>query len=73
MNESSDGDAIGRILRDRALVSRVDEQNRFFELELTPGASPQELLRRLVSAGATVTTRPTAASAARRASRPAAR
>ena len=48
-------DGVGPILGDRTLVRRVDDQNRFFELELAPGASPQELLRRLVAAGAPVT------------------
>jgi ABC-2 type transport system ATP-binding protein len=52
---SSDGSggsaALSAALGDRALVSRVDDQNRFFELELAPGASPHELLRRLVEGG----------------------
>jgi ABC-2 type transport system ATP-binding protein len=42
------------ILDDRRLVSRLDDQNRFFEIELAPGADPQELLRRIVATGATV-------------------
>ncbi len=43
------------LLNDRSLVSRVDDQNRFFEIELAPGANPQELLQRVVAAGAAVT------------------
>ena len=35
-------------------MSRADDQNRFFEIELAPRADPQELLRRLVAAGANV-------------------
>ncbi|MEX2154285.1 MAG: ATP-binding cassette domain-containing protein [Gemmatimonadaceae bacterium] len=50
--ESQDG--IRAILEDRQLVARADDQNRYFEIELAPGASPQELLRRIVSSGADV-------------------
>ena len=35
-------------------MSRVDDSNRFFEIELVDGADPQELLARLVHAGAPV-------------------
>ena len=42
------------IFSDRALVARIDNQNRFFECELVPGADSQELLRRLVQAGARI-------------------
>jgi len=42
------------ILQDRRMASRVDDQNRFFEIELAPGADPQELLRRIVQSGASV-------------------
>jgi ABC-2 type transport system ATP-binding protein len=45
---------VAHVLGDRSLVHRVDDQNRYFEIELAPGASPQELLRRLVSAGAAI-------------------
>ncbi|MDQ3948714.1 MAG: ATP-binding cassette domain-containing protein [Gemmatimonadota bacterium] len=44
----------GHILRDRSLVSRVDDSGRAFELELAPGADPQRLLRQLVESGAAV-------------------
>jgi ABC-2 type transport system ATP-binding protein len=47
-------DGAARVLRDRALVARVDDSNRAYEIELTPGADPQQLLRRLVEAGAVV-------------------
>jgi ABC-2 type transport system ATP-binding protein len=46
--------AVTSILGDRALVHRVDDSNRFFELELAPGADPQQILRRLVDAGAVI-------------------
>jgi ABC-2 type transport system ATP-binding protein len=47
-------DAVSRIFQDRTLVARADDQNRFFEIELAPGADPQALLRRVVDAGANV-------------------
>ena len=43
------------VLADRSLVTRWDDQNRFLELTLAPGADPQRLLRRLVESGAAVT------------------
>jgi ABC-2 type transport system ATP-binding protein len=46
--------AVDAILADRTLVSNMDDQNRFLEIELTPGASSGELLRRLVDAGASL-------------------
>jgi ABC-2 type transport system ATP-binding protein len=52
-----DGDRhtmVDSILSDRTLVAKVDDQNRFLELELAPSADPQLLLRRLVESGATV-------------------
>ena len=42
------------ILRDRALVARCDDSNRMLEIELAPQASAQELLARLIGAGATI-------------------
>ena len=42
------------ILSDHALVSRMDDNNRYFEIELTAGADAQRLLQRLVGAGAQV-------------------
>jgi ABC-2 type transport system ATP-binding protein len=42
------------VFADPALVRRVDDQNRFFEVELAAGASAQLLLERLVAAGAQI-------------------
>jgi ABC-2 type transport system ATP-binding protein len=47
-------DDVRAIFDDRSLVTRVDDQNRFFEIELAVGARPQELLRRVVATGANV-------------------
>jgi len=47
-------DGIRALLEDRQLVARADDQNRYFEIELAPGANPQELLRRIVASGANV-------------------
>jgi len=46
--------AVSTILADRSLVSRVDDSNRYFEVEMVDGADPQALLHRIVSTGATV-------------------
>ncbi len=54
---SLDGGApngVNEILADRRLISRVDDSNRYFEIEMAPGANPQELLRRIVDTGASV-------------------
>ncbi|HEX7120857.1 MAG TPA: DUF4162 domain-containing protein, partial [Gemmatimonadaceae bacterium] len=48
------GDGVAPILADRSLVRRVDDHNRYFEVELADGADPQELLRRVMAAGARV-------------------
>ena len=51
------GDArpqIAHILADRALVARADDSNRFYEIELAPGADAQTLLRRVVETGAPI-------------------
>ena len=51
------GDArpqIAHILADRALVTRADDSNRFYEIELAPGADAQTLLRRVVETGAPI-------------------
>ena len=45
---------VAQVLRDHKMVERVDDQNRFFEIQLARGADPQALLRRLVEAGAPV-------------------
>lgn len=46
--------SFAHVLQDRALVSRADEHNRFFEIELAQGADTQELLRRVMATGARV-------------------
>ena len=43
-----------RIFADRSLIERVDDSNRFFEIELQPGADAQQLLRAIVGSGARV-------------------
>jgi ABC-2 type transport system ATP-binding protein len=48
------GNGVGAVLADRRLVSRLDDSNRYFEIELVPDADPQVLLRRLVDAGASI-------------------
>ena len=45
---------ISHVLADRALVAKVDDQNRFYEINLAPGADPQLLLRRVVETGAPI-------------------
>jgi ABC-2 type transport system ATP-binding protein len=45
---------VAAILRDHALVKRADDSNRFFEIEMAPGADPQMLLKRIVESGASV-------------------
>jgi ABC-2 type transport system ATP-binding protein len=46
--------AVRHVLADPRLVARMDDQNRYFEIELAPKADPQELLRNVVAAGANV-------------------
>jgi ABC-2 type transport system ATP-binding protein len=43
---------VSAVLADRSLVTRVDDSNRYYELELAPGADSHALLLRLVEAGA---------------------
>jgi ABC-2 type transport system ATP-binding protein len=45
---------VATVLNDRRIVKRVDDQNRFFEVELTDDADPQTFLRRIVETGARV-------------------
>jgi ABC-2 type transport system ATP-binding protein len=45
---------VGQVLRDTRLVRRFDDNNRYFEIELAPGADAQELLHRLIDAGARI-------------------
>jgi ABC-2 type transport system ATP-binding protein len=46
--------AVDAVLRDGTLVATMDDQNRFLELELAPGASSGMLLAQLVAAGASL-------------------
>jgi ABC-2 type transport system ATP-binding protein len=46
--------AVQAILNDRTLVDRVDDQNRFLEVELAATGDAQQLLRRIVETGAIV-------------------
>ncbi len=45
---------VSAILADHALVSKMDDNNRYFEIELAAGGDAQRLLQRLVGAGAQV-------------------
>ncbi|MCE9601290.1 MAG: ATP-binding cassette domain-containing protein [Gemmatimonadetes bacterium] len=54
---SLDGSAspeVMAVLHDTALVERVDDQSRFFEVELAVGADSQTLLRRVLETGARI-------------------
>lgn len=46
--------AVDAILADAQLVTRIDDNSRYFEIELAPGGDAQVLLRRLVEAGAPI-------------------
>jgi ABC-2 type transport system ATP-binding protein len=50
----SSANGVGAVLNDRRLVARLDDSNRFFEIEVATGADPQLLLRRLMEAGASI-------------------
>jgi len=52
--DGAPGSEVDRIFADRSLVERVDDSNRFFEIELQPGADAQQLLRAIVGSGAIV-------------------
>jgi ABC-2 type transport system ATP-binding protein len=52
---NGDGPAVAAVLADPALVAAADDQNRFLEVELAPGADAQQLLQRLIGAGAVIT------------------
>ena len=52
--EGNPADGVAALLRDPALVRRVDDSGRVLELELSPAADPQALLRGIVAAGAAV-------------------
>jgi ABC-2 type transport system ATP-binding protein len=53
-SEHAVADGVAAVLADRSLVAAVADRNRYVELTLAPGADPQQLLRRLVDAGAAV-------------------
>ncbi len=42
---------VGAVLSDKSLVQRVDDSNRYFEIELVQGGDPQVLLQRIVATG----------------------
>ena len=42
------------MVTENTLYFRVDDQNRFFEIELAAGADSQQLLRRLMESGASI-------------------
>jgi len=52
--EGDDRHRVGAVLGDRRLIARVDDNNRYYELELAPGADAQEVLRRVVGTGAAI-------------------
>lgn len=52
--DGSAGDALASVFRDKALVDRVDDHSRFFEIELAAGADAQHLLKRVVDTGVRV-------------------
>ena len=43
------------VFADRSLITKLDDYGRYAELELCPGADPQEVLHRVVSSGAALT------------------
>ena len=45
---------VGRVLSDPRLVKHFDDNNRYFEIELAPDADAQELLHKLIEAGARI-------------------
>ncbi len=47
-------EAVSEVLADTTLVRRVDDSNRFLEIELAPGGEAQTLLKRLVATGASI-------------------
>jgi ABC-2 type transport system ATP-binding protein len=49
-----DLNGVSAVLRDTRLVRRFDDNNRYFEIELAPGADSQVLLRRLIDSGARI-------------------
>ena len=52
--DSDASPAVKAILADTSVISEADDSNRFYELQLAPGADAGVLLRRLVDAGALI-------------------
>jgi ABC-2 type transport system ATP-binding protein len=46
--------AVDAVLRNRKLIARVDDSNRYLELEMAEGAKAPEVLQALVAAGASI-------------------
>ena len=51
---ASGGPSMAQVFADRSVVKNVDDQNRYFEIELASGADPQVLLQRVLATGASV-------------------
>ena len=47
-------ETLTRLLAEHALIAKVDDSNRFFEIRMQDGADPQSLLRTIVAAGVPV-------------------
>jgi ABC-2 type transport system ATP-binding protein len=47
-------EGVAAVLRDRTLVERADDHNRYFEIELTATGDPQVLLQRVLATGARI-------------------
>ena len=54
MLETAPSEAVTAIFKDSTLVQRVNDSNRIVEAELAASADPQQLLIRLISAGARI-------------------
>ncbi|MHB8838149.1 MAG: ABC transporter ATP-binding protein [Gemmatimonadaceae bacterium] len=52
--EGSPSGEVAAVLADPSLVLKMDDNNRYFELEMAAGGDPQRLLQHLVGAGAQV-------------------
>lgn len=52
--EGGANQAVSGVLRDGALVARVDDHGRYFEVELAAGADAQDLLGRVIGTGARI-------------------
>ena len=45
---------IAELLRDKGMIDKVDDQNRFFEVKMQRNADPQDLLRAIIASGVDV-------------------